>query len=114
MSINGTGSGTETQSQLISELRRENAELKERLKLYEEGRGEFLKQNVSCCICLRGFDDMDNNAVTKCKHIYHDRCLRKWCRKHIECPYCRTPDDKWWYYPSSVPFYVRVLHGKLW
>jgi hypothetical protein len=81
---------------------------------YKDGKGEFLKEGAMCSICLEGFCDMDNKAMTKCKHLYHSRCIKRWARKHTRCPYCRALIDTWWYYPSHIPFYVRLVHGKLW
>jgi hypothetical protein len=81
---------------------------------YKDGKGEFQKEGTICSICLEGFCDMDNKAMTNCKHVYHNRCIKKWSRKHTCCPYCRALIDTWWYYPSHVPFYVRLVHGKLW
>ena len=103
------------------QLRVENEQLKTRITdlestvhEYNKWKGEFLKQDVVCCICLQGFDEMDNNALTQCKHLYHNRCLKRWCLNHDECPYCRRDIETWWYYPSCVPFYVRFFHGGLW
>jgi len=90
------------------------AEQKAIIAAYNNGKGEFLKQSAVCCICLEGFVEMDNNAMTRCKHLYHNRCLTKWARYHKNCAYCRNQIDTWWVYPSSIPCYIRLFYGKLW
>lgn len=46
-----------------------------------------------CSICLDEFTKGDNIRTTKCKHIYHEKCLDKWIndeRQDIKCPNCNT------------------------
>ena len=30
------------------------------------------------------------NMLTPCKHQYHEKCLREWMDRKLECPFCRT------------------------
>jgi len=30
------------------------------------------------------------NMLTPCKHQFHDKCLREWMDRKLECPFCRT------------------------
>lgn len=47
-----------------------------------------------CSICLDEFTKGVSIRTTKCKHIYHEKCLDKWIndeRQDIKCPNCNTP-----------------------
>merc|ERR1719316_2570577 len=42
---------------------------------------------VGCPICMEAFTD---EAVrTPCSHYFHEECLAKWCKTHLDCPLCR-------------------------
>ena len=45
------------------------------------------KEERMCSIC---FDEITNNTIyiTKCKHIFHIYCIRKWNKNN--CPMCRS------------------------
>ena len=55
-----------------------------------------------CCICLESFnaESRENLIETKCEHLFHYRCLKKWCESKVEirrssvkipdCPSCRV------------------------
>ncbi|XP_031637555.1 uncharacterized protein LOC116349987 [Contarinia nasturtii] len=49
-----------------------------------------------CAICADIFDAQNNVCATRCGHVYHESCLRKWLltqtRQEIPntCPKCRT------------------------
>lgn len=43
-----------------------------------------------CAICVDKFQYKDECILTKCKHIYHTKCLEDWIDKNkISCPLCR-------------------------
>jgi len=43
-----------------------------------------------CAICVDTFQDKDECILTKCKHIYHTKCLEDWIDKNkISSPLCR-------------------------
>ncbi|XP_021279289.1 putative RING-H2 finger protein ATL19 [Herrania umbratica] len=43
-----------------------------------------------CAICLEEFIDRDRCMVlSKCKHMYHQRCIDRWLLDHSHCPLCR-------------------------
>jgi E3 ubiquitin-protein ligase ATL6/9/15/31/42/55 len=44
---------------------------------------------TDCSICM---DAMCNEDVThtKCKHLFHTNCLKKWTALNTNCPLCRT------------------------
>lgn len=44
-----------------------------------------------CAICLEVFKQNDEIiAMTKCDHVFHEVCIRKWFLVRTNCPYCRT------------------------
>ena len=43
-------------------------------------------QNETCSICLEPFCD----GRLKCKHYFHDICIKKWLKSNVSCPYCRN------------------------
>lgn len=55
-----------------------------------------------CCICLESFksNSVEKLIETDCKHLFHYRCLKKWCDSKVEikrngikipdCPSCRV------------------------
>ncbi|KAL3078138.1 hypothetical protein niasHT_033113 [Heterodera trifolii] len=47
------------------------------------------EEDNSCAICL---DPIENGTMVKplpCKHIFHNKCIYSWIKKHITCPMCR-------------------------
>jgi hypothetical protein len=59
---------------------------------YEElGEGHDNK----CLICIDDFVIEDNIVKTKCCHLFHYDCLKKWlCDESNKCPVCRIEIDK--------------------
>lgn len=47
---------------------------------------EFLDDE--CSICLS--DDLNNLVKTRCGHIFHRDCIKKWLDHKFECALCRT------------------------
>ena len=48
---------------------------------------------ATCSICLGDIEKWDELAITKCKHVFHKNCAKKWfCEQciHPTCPSCRT------------------------
>ncbi|EOY34032.1 hypothetical protein QUC31_018625 [Theobroma cacao] len=43
-----------------------------------------------CAMCLEEFIDRDLcKVLSKCKHMYHQRCIDRWLLDHSHCPLCR-------------------------
>ena len=43
-----------------------------------------------CSICLEDFDMGDHFILLKCKHGYHEHCIRQWfSERNTTCPLCR-------------------------
>ena len=58
---------------------------------------KFYKKNDSgklesptCCICLTQLKLNVDVCRLKCKHIFHFKCIQKWCEKKMICPFCRN------------------------
>ncbi|CAI2360420.1 unnamed protein product [Moneuplotes crassus] len=51
-----------------------------RKKVYEDS---------ECIICLENFQESDRKKTTKCKHVFHSRCLTNWLKNRKTCPLCR-------------------------
>jgi hypothetical protein len=53
-----------------------------------------LNQN-KCNICLDDYVLKDKYITLKCKHNFHEKCIKKWlCENSIHCPTCRTPQKE--------------------
>lgn len=61
-----------------------------------------IKNNIlECGICFESLDSKQIDLSTQlyCSHVYHDKCLKKWCIQCIEqsyepnCPLCRKVID---------------------
>ena len=43
-----------------------------------------------CPVCLEPFHINNRIAQTKCKHLFHRKCLRQWLEMKTTCPLCTT------------------------
>ena len=43
-----------------------------------------------CPVCLEEFCIHHRVAQTKCKHLFHRKCLRRWLEMKQSCPLCAT------------------------
>jgi hypothetical protein len=48
------------------------------------------KNENECSICLNNYEIGDVFIHTKCKHMFHYKCLEQWVSDHSECPNCRS------------------------
>lgn len=49
---------------------------------------EILAYNDVCAIC---FSSLEKDArFTRCTHLFHTSCLRKWMEYQDTCPVCKT------------------------
>lgn len=53
---------------------------------------KLLEDEEICVICLKEYIAEDMIGTLRCKHSYHDVCIKKWLTKTIkkDCPMCRT------------------------
>ncbi len=42
-----------------------------------------------CPICLESLKDEDV-YISKCNHVFHNKCIDQWFNKDNRCPICRT------------------------
>lgn len=52
---------------------------------------QLAAHNDVCAICYQAMIISGNVRVTRCKHIFHGTCLRKWLYVQEKCPMCSTP-----------------------
>ncbi len=43
-----------------------------------------------CSICQDEFKPKEFKRELNCKHIFHKKCIDKWLKEHLNCPFCRT------------------------
>ena len=58
---------------------------------YESAHGTIYGDQ--CTICIEKFQSKDKVLLLKCKHLFHEGCLRKWLEKkteHPKCPNCNV------------------------
>lgn len=48
------------------------------------------KNSDDCTICLCTTINTRNIVLPKCKHVFHEKCLRKWEYIEKSCPNCRV------------------------
>jgi hypothetical protein len=53
---------------------------------YEDSGKEF----ESCAICQEDYEYNEKVSLTKCKHLFHTDCIKKWGCFKPECPMCKT------------------------
>lgn len=46
----------------------------------------------NCCICYNDYNDNNDDfpVELKCKHIFHENCIKKWLKNSGTCPICRS------------------------
>ncbi len=42
-----------------------------------------------CSICLENYDKNDKIMNLKCRHSFHQECIKKWLKDNNTCPQCR-------------------------
>lgn len=45
---------------------------------------------VGCAICHESFDEKMPSVVTRCGHVFDERCLNEWLMRNPNCPTCRS------------------------
>merc|ERR1719215_1308241 len=67
----------------------------------EHGHPELLDpddgQVLECPTWEEAFEEPRVVVRTKCGHHFHEECLARWCKNHVDCPMCRAvigePDE---------------------
>lgn len=47
------------------------------------------EEEKQCTICLESFVPKDQVLMTPCDHMFHNKCLVPWVKRHGNCPVCR-------------------------
>jgi hypothetical protein len=53
----------------------------------------FISDEIECCICTDKYDDLHDNILLSCGHVFHKKCIEKWSVRQDACPYCRSKID---------------------
>jgi hypothetical protein len=51
---------------------------------------EDINQETSCSICLQNFNESEILSKTKCRHYYHEACIKEMVKYTNKCALCRT------------------------
>lgn len=51
---------------------------------------EWTLLKMECSICLQNILYNEEHFETKCKHVYHLKCIARWLRENSSCPMCRA------------------------
>jgi hypothetical protein len=51
---------------------------------------EQFQSTKECCICYSSLVKSSTVSILKCDHVYHSKCILKWCSESAECPLCRS------------------------
>ena len=43
-----------------------------------------------CCICMELFEKNDQIINLPCAHMFHNNCIRTWCKENSTCPICKN------------------------
>ncbi|CAM9735350.1 unnamed protein product, partial [Choristocarpus tenellus] len=55
-----------------------------------------------CPLCNCGYVDGDTLCLLPCQHVFHHRCINRWCRSHIVCPLCKRNLEA----PEPLPMHL--------
>ena len=50
--------------------------------------GMNILHNETCNICLEDFKEGESIKLLRCKHGFHDKCIKIWIVKKGKCPVC--------------------------
>ncbi len=42
-----------------------------------------------CSICQENYKPKEYKRELNCKHIFHKKCIDKWLKSNLSCPFCR-------------------------
>ena len=62
-------------------------------------------KDITCNICLEGFQLSNILRVLECKHEFHEKCIITWLKSRNTCPVCRHELE------SNDPNYERRKHN---
>eukprot|EP01084_Bolivina_argentea_P313383 542699_1 len=59
-----------------------------------ENKSSVVLHNETCNVCLEDFMEGEKIRVLRCKHGFHDKCIKSWIVNKGKCPVCR--DKPFW------------------
>ena len=74
-----------------------------KIEINEENINNY--KDITCNICLEGFQIGNIIRVLECKHEFHERCIITWLKSRNTCPVCRHELE------SNDPNYERRKHN---
>lgn len=74
----------------VSFLRRREA-VKHINGLPSASEDQLASHNDVCAICYQSMNETGSVRVTRCRHLFHGSCLRKWLYVQEKCPMCSAP-----------------------
>lgn len=74
----------------VSFLRRREA-VKHINALPSASEEQLAAHNDVCAICYQSMITTGNVRITRCRHLFHGSCLRKWLYVQEKCPMCSSP-----------------------
>ena len=74
----------------VSFLRRREA-VKHINALPSASEEQLAAHNDVCAICYQSMTITGSVRVTRCRHLFHGSCLRKWLYVQEKCPFCSSP-----------------------
>jgi len=81
------GSDERTDCMLSDGERRELVSSESSNSVHEEVDRQL--HNETCCVCLEDFVDGEEVRLLRCKHGFHDKCIREWVIAKGKCPICK-------------------------
>ncbi len=63
--------------------------------------------DITCSICLDEINIITDMEITECFHIFHNDCLKTWCKTNNSCPLCRTIIPKTY---TSILYIEEPIH----
>ena len=52
--------------------------------------GDEEEEEDCCSVCRCEFEEGEMMLELKCKHGFHEECLRPWLKEYKTCPLCKT------------------------
>ncbi len=49
------------------------------------------ERSQNCPICLEDYINGELISITKCNHVYHNKCIVEWRKVSDTCPLCMSP-----------------------
>jgi hypothetical protein len=68
----------------------ERVPLKELIPKYKQIKFGDSIIGQTCSICQDEYKPKEYRRELNCKHSFHKKCIDKWLKNHLSCPFCRS------------------------